>query len=127
FIEEWLQRNDSEMLEENIKNWERIHQVRHQLLQEDLEKYSKVDTVPVVDALIIENCIDEMNHKTINGNARLTLIKQRLQMHWGSKGKLKDLYETLYKAIEIETLKPSINRLYQEDDFYENYTNDVFK
>src|SRR5699024_11461159 len=50
-----------------------------------------------------------------------------LQMHWGSKGKLKDLYETLYKAIQIETLKPSINRLYQEDDFYENYTNDVFK
>lgn len=127
FIEEWLQRNDSEMLEENIKDWERTYQVRQQLLQEDLENYSMIDAVPAVDALIIENCIDEMNHKTIDGNARLSLIKRRLQMHWGSKGRIKDLYETLYKAIQIETLKPSINRLYQEDDFYESYTNDVFK
>jgi len=94
FVEEWLQ-HDGIALEEHIKEWEKVYQVRDVLIKHDIENYQLVDTFPVVDALIIEKCIDELVHQTIHVDERLSLIEQRLQTFWGSKGRLKALYETI--------------------------------
>lgn len=121
FVEEWLQHGNREVLEEHIKEWEKVHHVRDVLLNQDIENYQLVYTFPVVDVIIIEKCIDELLHQTIHVEERLSLIEQRLQTYWGSKGKLKSLYDTLFEAIRLEKLKPVINRIHQQDDFYESY------
>ena len=127
FIEEWLQRSDKEVLEERIKDWERVNRLREVLSQQELDHFTMVDTFPVVDALIIEKCIDEFLHQTIHVSERLSLIEQRLQTHWGSKGQLNAIYNTLYQAIRLEQLKLTIKRMYQEDDLYESYAAYVFE
>ena len=127
FIEEWLQRNDKEVLEERIKEWERVNRLREVLSQQELDHFTMVDTFPIVDALIIEKCIDELLHQTIHVSERLSLIEQRLQTHWGSKGQLNAIYNTLYQAIRLEQLKLTIKRMYQEDDLYESYAAYVFE
>jgi len=126
FVEEWLQ-HDGIALEEHIKEWEKVYQVRDVLIKHDIENYQLVDTFPVVDALIIEKCIDELVHQTIHVDERLSLIEQRLQTFWGSKGRLKALYETLFEAIRLEKLKPVVNRLYQAEDLYENYVKSLYE
>ncbi|GGA69563.1 BREX-1 system phosphatase PglZ type A [Ornithinibacillus halotolerans] len=126
FVEEWLQ-HDGEKFEEHIKEWEKVHQVRDVLLKRDIENYQLAETFPVVDALIIEKCIDELIHQTIHVDERLSLIEERLQTYWGSKGKLKALYETLFEAIRIEKLRPVVNRIQQHEDFYENYTKYLYE
>ncbi len=126
FVEEWLQ-HDGEVLEDHIKEWEKMHQVRDVFTKRDIENYQLVETFPVVDALIIEKCIDELIHQTIHADERLSLIEERLQTYWGSKGKLKDLYETLFEAIRIEKLRPVVNRIHQHEDFYENYTEYLYE
>ncbi|MEJ8778628.1 BREX-1 system phosphatase PglZ type A [Pseudogracilibacillus sp. ICA-222130] len=127
FIEEWLQRSDKEVLEEHIIDWERVNRLREVLSQQELDNFTMVDTFPVVDALIIEKCIDELLHQTIHVSERLSLIEQRLQTHWGSKGQLNAVYNTLYQAIRLEQLKLTIKRMYQEDDLYESYAAYVFE
>lgn len=127
FIEEWLQRSDKEVLEERIKDWERVNRLREVLSQQELDHFTMVDTFPVVDAFIIEKCIDELLHQTIHVSNRLSLIEQRLQTHWGSKGQLNAIYNTLYQAIRLEQLKLTIKRMYQEDDLYESYAAYVFE
>ncbi|MCA1026593.1 BREX-1 system phosphatase PglZ type A [Cytobacillus kochii] len=126
FVEEWLQ-HDGEVFEEHIKEWEKVHQVRDVLLKRDIENYQLVETFPVVDVLIIEKCIDELIHQTIHVDERLSLIEQRLHTYWGSKGKLKTLYETLFDVIRIEKLRPVVNRIHQHEDFYENYTKHLYE
>src|SRR5699024_7594895 len=121
FIEEWLQRSDKEVIEERIRDWERVNRLREVLSQQELDHFTTVDTFPVVDALIIEKCIDELLHQTIHVSDRLSLIEQRLQTHWGSKGQLNAIYNTLFQAIRLEQLKLTIKRMYQEDDLYESY------
>src|SRR5699024_9778338 len=66
-------------------------------------------------------------HQTIHVDERLSLIEQRLQTYWGSKGRLKALYETLFEAIRLEKLKPVVNRLYQAEDLYENYVKSLYE
>ncbi|UCZ53203.1 BREX-1 system phosphatase PglZ type A [Bacillus shivajii] len=127
FVEEWLQHGDRIVLEEQIKEWEKHYHVRDQLVNQDIENYSSVETFPVVDTLMIEKCIDELYHQTINVDERLALIDQRSRTHWGSKGKLKALYETLYEAVRMEKLKAVVNRLYQETDYYESYAKHMFE
>ena len=126
FIEEWMQQNDAQILEKYIKEWEKAFHVREKIGTQDVSNFSLTDTFPVVDALIIEKCIDELLHQTI-GEERLSLIEKRLQTHWGSKGKLKALYETVYEAIRIEKLKPVVNRIHQENDFYESYVKYIYE
>src|SRR5690625_229066 len=127
FIEEWLQRSDKEVLEERIKDWERVNRLREVLSQQELDNFTIVDTFPVVDAFIIEKCIDELLHQTIHVSDRLSLIEQRLQTHWGSKGQLNAIYNTLFQAIRLEQLKLTIIRMYKEDDLYESYAAYVFE
>ncbi|WP_100332649.1 BREX-1 system phosphatase PglZ type A [Bacillus xiapuensis] len=127
FIEEWLQRSDKEVLEEHIIDWERVNRLREVLSQQELDNFTMVDTFPVVDAFIIEKCIDELLHQTIHVSNRLSLIEQRLPTHWGSKGQLNAVYNTLYQAIRLEQLKLTIKRMYQEDDLYESYAAYVFE
>lgn len=127
FIEEWLQRSDKEVLEERIKDWERVNRLREVLSQQELDHFTMVDTFPVVDALIIEKCIDEFLHQIIHVSERLSLIEQRLQTHWGSKGQLNAIYNTLFQAIRLEQLKLTIIRMYKEDDLYESYAAYVFE
>jgi len=126
FVEEWLQ-HDGEVFVEHIKEWEKVHQVRDVLSKRDIENYQLIETFPVVDALIIEKCIDELIHQTIHVDERLSLIEQRLQTYWGSKGKLKALYETLFEAIRIEKLRPVVNRIHLHEDFYESYTKYLYE
>lgn len=126
FVEEWLQ-HDGEVFVEHIKEWEKVHQVRDVLSKRDIENYQLVETFPVVDVLIIEKCIDELIHQTIHVDERLSLIEQRLHTYWGSKGKLKALYETLFEAIRIEKLRPVVNRIHQHEDFYESYTKYLYE
>ncbi|WP_261753386.1 BREX-1 system phosphatase PglZ type A [Tenuibacillus multivorans] len=127
FVEEWLQHSDCEVLEEQIKEWEKVNQVREQLADQDIENYKLAETFPVIDALIIEKCIDELYHQTIDVDERLSLIDQRLKTHWGSKGKLNSLYETLYEAVRMEKLKTVVQRLHQEPDFYESYAKHLYE
>ncbi|MFB4169024.1 BREX-1 system phosphatase PglZ type A [Virgibacillus sp. JSM 102003] len=127
FVEEWLQHSERSMLEEQIKEWEKHYHVRNQLVNQDIENYSAVETFPVVDALIIEKCIDELYHQTINVDDRLSLIDQRLRTHWGSKGKLKALHETLYEAVRMEKLKAVVNRMQQETDYYGSYAKHLYE
>jgi uncharacterized protein (TIGR02687 family) len=127
FVEEWLQHSDEGVLEEYIKEWERVHQVRDVLSKQDIENYQLIDTFPVVDVLIIEKCTDELNHQTIHTDERLSLIEQRLHKYWGSKDKIKALYNTLFEAIRIEKLKPVINRIHLQEDFYESYGKSLYE
>ncbi|MBP1950687.1 BREX-1 system phosphatase PglZ type A [Virgibacillus litoralis] len=127
FVEEWLQHGDRSVLEEQIKEWEKRYHVRNQLANQDIENYSLVETFPVVDALMIEKCIDELYHQTINVDDRLSLIDQRLRTHWGSKGKLNSLYETLYEAVRMEKLKAVVNRMQQETDYYGSYAKHLYE
>ena len=127
FIEEWLQRHDKEVLEEKIKEWERVNRVREVLSRQDIINYKQVDTFPVVDALIIEKCIDELYHQTIHLSERQTLIEQRLQTHWGSQGQLRAIYDTLNEVIRIERLKSKIDRMYHEEDLYESYASYLYE
>src|SRR5699024_1984705 len=127
FIEEWLQRSDKEVLEEHIIDWERVNRLREVLSQQELDHFTMVDTFPVVDAFIIEKCIDELLHQTIHVSNRLSLIEQRLQTNWGLKGQLNAIYNTLYQAIRLEQFKLTFKRMYQEDDLYESYAADVFE
>ncbi|MBU9710540.1 BREX-1 system phosphatase PglZ type A [Evansella tamaricis] len=127
FIEEWLQHTERDVIEEIIKKWERSHQVRGILSTQDIDNFQKVVTIPVVDVLIIEKCVDELEHKTIHVDERLSLIEQRLQTYWGKKGKIKDLYKTLYEAIRVEKLKPVITNMHQEEDLYERYANSLYQ
>ncbi|MEN1966613.1 BREX-1 system phosphatase PglZ type A [Lentibacillus sp. N15] len=121
FVEEWFQHNDHDILEQYIKDWEKTYQVRGILSNQDIENFQQVVTFPMVDVLVIEKCIDELDHKTIQVDERLSLIGQRLQTFWGSKGKLEAIYKTLYQAIRMDKLKHIIHRMHQEDDFYQNY------
>jgi len=127
FVEEWLQNSDGDVLEEHIKEWERVNQVRGMLSKQDIENYQLVDTFPVVDVLIIEKCIDELTHQTIHMDERLSLIEQRLHKYWGAKGKINSLYNTLFEAIRIEKLKSVINRVHLQEDFYESYTKSLYE
>lgn len=127
FIEEWLQHSDRSVLEGQIKEWEKKYNVRDQLVSQDIENYSSAETFPVIDVFIIEKCIDELYHQTINVDDRLLLIDHRLRTHWGAKGKLKSLYETLYEAVRMEKLKSVIHRLHQEIDYYEGYAKHLYE
>ncbi|MEC1159002.1 BREX-1 system phosphatase PglZ type A [Cytobacillus horneckiae] len=126
FVEEFLQ-HDGEVLEEYIKEWEKVHKVRGVLSKQDIENYQLINTFPVVDVLIIEKCIDELVHQTIHVDERLSLIGQRLKTYWGSKGRLKALFETLFEAIRLEKLKPVVNRLHQPEDLYESYATYLYE
>lgn len=127
FIDEWLQHNDSHVLEKHIKDWEESYQVRGVLSNYDMETFRNVVTFPIVDVLIIEKCIDDLKHSTIHVDERLSLIEQRVQTYWGSRGRLKAIYDTLYQAIRIEKLKHVVNRMHQEDDFYQSYAEYLYQ
>lgn len=127
FIEEWLQQSDADFLDKHIKEWEKAFHLREKLGTQDVSNFSMTDTFPVVDALIIEKCIDELLHQTIQGDERLSLVTQRLHTHWGSKGKLRALYETLYEAIRLEELKNAVPRIHQVNDLYGSYAESFYE
>jgi len=126
FVEEWL-RQGGDVIDETIKGWEKTNHVREVLSSFDVDAYQNVETFPVVDALIIEKCIDELTHQTIDKDKRMALIEQRLTMYWGSKGKLKALYLTLLKAVQLHDLKQMMNRPTHQDDLYERYATDLYQ
>ncbi|MGY4691004.1 BREX-1 system phosphatase PglZ type A [Salibacterium sp. K-3] len=126
FIDEWMQHDDRYVLERLIKDWEDTYQVRLVLSDNDLENYQDVITFPIVDVLIIEKCIDELMHQTINTDNRLEIIAKRLKTYWGSQGKIQDIFNTLYEAVRMEKQKNLIHRVSQENDFYKEYAEHLY-
>ncbi|SDK32536.1 BREX-1 system phosphatase PglZ type A [Lacicoccus qingdaonensis] len=127
YIEEWLNNRHAEMIENYIEIWEKEYDVQGTLDDYDVEQYAEVATFPRVDVLIIEKCVDELEHNTISPEKRLALIEKRLEMPWALKPKINCSYKTLYHVIKLERFKNEIKKIRHDDDLYSKYAENVYR
>ncbi|MEH7308806.1 BREX-1 system phosphatase PglZ type A, partial [Neobacillus drentensis] len=100
FIEDWLNSNEEEtlVLEGYLKDWENGYSIERVLRTHTVEEIEDIKTVPVVDALIIEKCVQELEHDLVESEKWMDRINKRLKSFWGRKNSVSALYNALFHA-----------------------------
>jgi uncharacterized protein (TIGR02687 family) len=142
FIEDWLNSNveETSILEGYLKDWENGYSIEHVLRNKTVEEIEDIYTVPVVDVLIIEKCVQELEHDLVESEEWMDRINKRLRSFWGRKNPVSALYSTLFHAIKLTNLKKRIisqittdiydqyaNEWYMVDKAYRNFINCYLK
>jgi uncharacterized protein (TIGR02687 family) len=127
FIEDWMNAFESEtaILEEYLKNWEDKYQVVKELRKHPVEEIESITTVPAVDVLIIESCVKQMEHDVIDYENWIERIKVRSKSFWGRKNSISALYNALYQAVRLTSLKERFT-FHISTDVYDHYAREWY-
>ncbi|MEH7248590.1 BREX-1 system phosphatase PglZ type A [Neobacillus niacini] len=127
FIEDWMNsfEDETSILEEYLKGWEIKYSIERVLRNHSVEEIEDIITVPVVDALIIEKCVLELEHDLIESEKWMERINTRLMSFWGRKSTISALYNVLYHAVRVTSLKNQLT-FQVTTDVYDHYANEWY-
>lgn len=128
FIEDWMnsfEEDETSILEEYLKDWEINYSIERVLRNHSVEEIEDISTVPVVDALIIEKCVLELEHDLIESEKWMERVNTRLKSFWGRKSTISELYNALFHAVRLTTLKNQLT-FQVTTDVYDHYANDWY-